>query len=253
MQFVHAQRSYLQAFASLTAIAGAEALPASPLVGDVEAPPTVDAEQQVARLTTQNPTLERAQQRVAVAQAQLKSAQREPVPNLTVKAGEWYSGEQLGSTNIPAGPMSFVEAGVNLPLWNRNQGNIEAAKVDLERAQEDVTRTRLILRWQAEEFTQDYQSACFEAERYRDELLPRARRAYQLYLMKYQQMASAYPQVLLSQQALFQLQMQYLAALGLEWSDTLSLENRMLEGGVAQSESDAPGSPTMNLPDGGVQ
>ncbi len=69
----------------------------------------------------------------------------------------------------------------------------------------------------AEPLAQSYLSARFEAERYKTQLLPRATRAYQLYLQKYQDMAQAYPQVLVSQRTLFQLQIDYLKALHSAW------------------------------------
>ena len=87
--------------------------------------------------------MKQARANVAMAEARIESARRERVPNLNVEAGEWYSGEHLGSTKMPAGPESFVEAGVQLPIWNRNQGNIAASKVELERARQDVLRTQL--------------------------------------------------------------------------------------------------------------
>ena len=40
-------------------------------------------------------------------------------------------------------------------------------------------------------------------------MIPRAQRAYQLYLEKYRSMASAYPQVIVSQRTLFQLRVAY--------------------------------------------
>jgi cobalt-zinc-cadmium efflux system outer membrane protein len=144
-----------------------------------------------------------------------------------------------------------VDASVNIPLWNRNQGNIEAAKVELERAHQDVKRTQLRLKQQSEPLAQQYLSSRFEAERYGSELLPRARRAYQLYLMKYQQMAAAYPQVLVSQRTLFQLQVDYLQALGTEWSNALALQNYTLTNGLEQPMAAGTDTTTLNLPTGG--
>jgi cobalt-zinc-cadmium efflux system outer membrane protein len=195
--------------------------------------------------------VKRAEQQVAVAEARIKEAKREPIPNLTVRAGEWYSGEVIESAHKPAGPESFVDASVNISLWNRNQGNIEAAKVELERAHQDVKRTQLYLKHQSEPLAQQYLSSRFEAERYGSELLPRARRAYQLYLMKYQQMAAAYPQVLVSQRTLFQLQVDYLQALGTEWSNALALQNYTLTNGLEQPMAAGTDTTTLNLPTGG--
>ncbi len=252
VDFEHAQRAYLQDFQTLAAVAGAQTLPVTPLKGDLEQPPVIDAEQQVAAILAQSPTVKHAQQQVAVAEARLKDAKREPFPNLSVKAGEWYSGEVIES-GIPhaAGPESFAEAGVNVPLWNRNQGNVEAAKAELERARGDVTRTQLYLKQVAEPMAQQYLSSRFEADRYRRQMLPRARRAYELYLMKYQQMAAAYPQVLVSQRTLFDLQVNYLQALNMEWANALALENYTLMYGLDQPMSMGSSTTTINLPDGG--
>ena len=59
-------------------------------------------------------------------------------------------------------------------------------------------------------------------------------RAYQLYLSKYQEMASAYPQVLVSQRTYFQLQVDYIHTLGQLWSAATALNNFTLSGGLQQ-------------------
>ena len=185
-----------------------------------------------------------------VAEARLKDARREPVPDLTLRAGEWYSGEFVTGSHAAAGPESFASAGIDLPLWNRNQGNVQAARAELERAQEDVARTRLSLRRMAGPLAQQYLAAKFEADRYRTDLIPVARRAYELYLMKYQQMAGAYPQVLIAQRTLFQLQIDYLTALDEVWSSELSLRNYTLTGGLQAPVASGSSSTTINLPNG---
>jgi cobalt-zinc-cadmium efflux system outer membrane protein len=251
VDYVHAQREYLQDFHMLAAVAGAQNLAVNPLKGDLEHPPAIDTDAQITNIMAHSPAMKRAEQQVAVAEARIKEAKREPIPNLTVRAGEWYSGEVIESAHKPAGPESFVDASVNIPLWNRNQGNIEAAKVELERARQDIKRTQLYLKQQSEPLAQQYLSSRFEAERYGSELLPRARRAYQLYLMKYQQMAGAYPQVLVSQRTLFQLQVDYLQALGMEWSNALALQNYTLTNGLEQPMAAGTDTTTLNLPTAG--
>jgi cobalt-zinc-cadmium efflux system outer membrane protein len=251
VNFVRAQREYLQDFQTLAAAAGDGEMEAAPLQGDLEELPQLDVKQQVAAIVATSPEVKRAQQEVSVAEARLKDAGREPIPNLTLRAGEWWSGEIIASSGKAAGPMSFAMAGIDLPLWNRNQGNREAARAELERCREDVERIQLSLRQQAEPYAQQYQAAIFEADRYRTELLPRARRAYELYLMKYQQMAAAYPEVLVSQRTLFQLQTDYLHALDEVWANALALQNYMLMHGLDQPAASGTESTTINLPNGG--
>ena len=55
----------------------------------------------------------------------------------------------------------------------------------------------LLLRRTAQRLLQAYLTEQVEVERYKSEMIPRAARAYQLYLSKYRQIASAYPQVII--------------------------------------------------------
>ncbi len=249
VEFQTAQRDFLQSFRVLAAYTGDPSLPVSPLAGELERPPDLDANQQVARIVDSSPTVKRLQKEVVVGEARLHDAKREPVPDLQVKAGEEYNLEHLVDRPVvPVGPQSFVTVGMTLPVWNRNQGNVSAAEADIERAKKDVLREQLSLRQMAESLAQSYLSSRFTAERYKTQLIPRAQRAYQLYLKKYEAMAQAYPQVLVSQRTLFQLQIGYLSALQSTWMDAIALENFTLSGGLTAPESRGSSSTSINLP-----
>ncbi len=248
VDFVNAQRMFLAAFTQLATAAGQAALAPHPLTGALVEPPELDAEGMVASDVQDSPAVKQAQAKVAVAEARVRSAKREKVPNLNLKAGEWYSGERLGATNIKAGPESFAEAGVQLPLWNRNQGNIQSSEVELERARGDVSRTRLYTKNRAEPYAQGYQTARYTAEQYRTEMLPRARRAYQLEVTKYQQMSQSYPHVLAAQHMLFTLQLTYIQALNEEWRSAIALQNYALADALEQPVGVGEDSTTINLP-----
>jgi cobalt-zinc-cadmium efflux system outer membrane protein len=151
------------------------------------------------------------------------------------------------------GAQSFASAGINIPLWNRNQGNIGAAKVEIERAQQEVLREQLSLRQQASTLAQSYEIARFEADRYRTELIPRASKAYELYLAKYQEMAQAYPQVLVSQRTYFQLRVGYLMALHDVWKSAVALKNYALMGGLERPQSSSSAATTITPGSAGGQ
>jgi cobalt-zinc-cadmium efflux system outer membrane protein len=193
--------------------------------------------------------VKRAQQEAAVAQARFKDAKRESVPDLQLRAGEQYNGERISENPTKAtGAQSFASAGIDIPLWNRNQGNVGAARAEVERAGQDVVREQLSLRRDAAPLAQSYLSARFEADRYKTQLIPRAARAYELYLKKYQDMAQAYPQVLVSQRTLFQLQIGYLLALRDVWRSAIALQNFTLTGGLEMPVSSGSPTTTINLP-----
>jgi outer membrane protein, heavy metal efflux system len=251
IDYVTAQRQYLQSFHTLAAMAGKAELPVSPLKGDLERTPELNPEEIVNTVVANSPSVKRAEQEIAVAQARLRAAKREPVPDLQLRAGAQYNGEQVSQNPVKAvGAQSFATAGINIPLWNRNQGNVEAAKVEIERAEHEVVRERLSLRRQTAPIAQSYESAKFQAERYRTQLIPRAARAYELYLKRYNEMAQAYPQVLVSQRTLFQLQISYLMTLHDVWRDAIALENYTLSGGLQTPMSSGSQTTTINLPNG---
>ena len=230
-----AERHYIAAFHQLTATAGQPDLPLTRLAGDLTAPlappPSLDA------LIDQSPAVQRADQAVHAAEAQLRSARREIVPDLTLRAGEQWNNELVRQNpNIAAGPQSFASASIDLPLWNRNQGNIASAQAAVEAAQADAARARLALRHSAVALIEQYSIAATQTSRYKSDLLPRAERTYDLYRERYRQMAAAYPQVLVSQRTLFQLQLAYIQSLGELWQSSAQLRHFTLSGGLTSSE-----------------
>ena len=64
-------------------------------------------------------------------------------------------------------------------------------------------------------------------------------------------MAAAYPQVLVSQRTLFQLQENYITALNDVWRNAISLQNMMLAGGLHAPASASLGPTATNLPNTG--
>ena len=225
IDFVKAQREFIADFRVLSAKAGRPELPLSPLAGELDTPPDIDPSRLVTETLANSPVLKRLQQQVAVEEARLKAARHESIPDLELKAGEQYNNERLGVPAKATGLQSFASAGITLPLWNRNQGNIEAARADVDRARQAVLGTQLAIQAGAEPLVQNYLAAHFAAERYKTQSIPRAQRAYALYLAKYQNMSEAYPQVLVSQRTLVELQLNYLSALHEVWQTAVELQN----------------------------
>ena len=254
IDYVAAQRNYLQAFSSLAVVVGKPELPVSPLEGRLDDWPKLDTEQVLATVVRDSPSVKRAQQAVQQAEAKLRSAQREAVPNLQLRAGIRQDSEPLNEAatkSTSVGAIGFVTLGVSIPIFNRNQGNVQAARAELERAQADVTRVQLSLRRMVQPFVQNYLTGQLEAERYKSVMIPRATRSYQLYLAKYRQMAAAYPQVIISQRTLFQLQVNYLRVLERLWVNAIALRNFSLSGALDPPVPSGSVSTTINLPTSG--
>lgn len=250
--FINAQRQYLQEFRRLAVLAGRPELPLTTLAGELEQVPQIDANHIVDQIVANSPEVRRAQQAIVSAEAAVKSAKRESIPDLQVHAGLQNNFQPISGVNGPAvGIQGFVTAGVTVPIFNRNQGNVAAAQAEAERARLEVTRLQLSLRQSAEPAVQAYLIAQAEAQRYRDAMIPRAARAYQLYLEKYRQMGAAYPQVIVSQRTLFQLQTDYVCVLERVWTNAIALQNFLLSGGLKVPAASGNISTTVNLPSSG--
>jgi cobalt-zinc-cadmium efflux system outer membrane protein len=186
----------------------------------------------------------------------LKSARREPIPDLQIRAGVEQNYEPIHEAGPRSvGVQAFASAGVSIPIFNRNQGNVAAARAGVEQAEAEVSRVRLSVNKSAQSLIQMYLTDRMEAQRYKDEMIPRATRAYRLYLEKYRNMASAYPQVIVSQRTLFQLQVAYVNVLKDLWSRVIALQNFTLSGGLEMPPLTGSSSTNLNLPGaaGGVE
>jgi cobalt-zinc-cadmium efflux system outer membrane protein len=249
---ISAQQNQQQAWRVLSANIGRPAMPLSPLAGDLEALPSIDADHAVQTILRDSPAVKIAQLGVMRADAALTRARRETIPDLSLRAGMSNDFEPLGFASPPAvGLIGFAEIGVNLRIFDRNQGNIQAAKADLERANLEVQRVSLALRQMAAPVLENYASSRAVAETYKARTLPNAQRAYELYLQKYRQGAAAYPQVLIAQRTLFELQSSYISALENVWTNAITLQGLLLTGGLEAPA--APGNidratPAINTP-----
>src|SRR5579864_8593403 len=135
------QQAQRRAWRVLASSVGKADLALTPLEGNLEDLPTLDDGEVLQAILRESPVVKIAQLGVAHADAELSRARREVVPDLSVRAGYANNLEQLGSVPPKSvGSEGFAEVGVNLHLFNRNQGNIEAAKANHERASLEVRR-----------------------------------------------------------------------------------------------------------------
>jgi outer membrane protein, heavy metal efflux system len=248
LEFTKAQCVYIQSYEELAAVAGEPQLPLALLKGDLDHPPAIDTDRYLDELQQHSPSLKRAQQSAIRADAELARDEREAIPDLSLRAGVQQNQELLEPSMHAVGVQSFATAGIQIPIFNRNQGNVQAAKAQVEREREEVERIRLRLVQTARPLLQQYLINRLEEERYRSELIPRAQRAYELYLGKYRNMAAAYPEVIVSQRTLFQLEDSYARTLGELWTTTVQLQNYFLADGMSAPRTNGSTSTQVNLP-----
>jgi cobalt-zinc-cadmium efflux system outer membrane protein len=232
-----AEQNQQRVWKALTAVVGNPRLPLMKLEGKLEDSLPVNADELVEKIVSESPTVRIAELGVKRAEAALARAKREPIPDLQLRGGMQQNGELLPNGR-PVGLQGFADVGVRIPIFNRNQGNIATSKADAERAQREVERVKLVLRERAASVVQNYTFSQTAADRYKNQMIPRAQKAYEMYAKKYQEMAAVYPQVLIAQRTLMQLEVSYITALENFATSSLSLQSYLLTDGL-----EAPSQP----------
>jgi cobalt-zinc-cadmium efflux system outer membrane protein len=203
----NARTLYLGAWLQLAAFVGNPCMPEGRLEGDLEAGAAVpDLCTTLDHLLGASPELQAARAAVARDQVALQRERVEPIPNVQVRLSNGYDFETHND-------VTSVQAGVRLPLFDKNQGNIRAAQAQVAYAQAEVGRVELSLRQRLARAYGRYRTAQAVAHMYRDENLPEARQAYELYVDSFRNRRAAWPQVLVAQRTYFQLSVAYVEAL----------------------------------------
>ena len=229
-----ARNARFAAWRRLAAVVGDTSLSPQPLATSIDAAlPELDRAATLQTLLRSSPEIIAARADVERNRALVAQARRTTYPDLFVRGGRSYNRELLENTG-PSGPQpvgweSAVEAGVSIPLFNRNQGGIAAARAEQTRAETELRRLELSIEQRLAGAFEQYLTALRSTEAYRDEMLPRAEEAYRLYLARYRDAAAAYPQVLIAQRALFELSDEYLRNVEAAWRAALRIQGFLLD------------------------
>lgn len=217
----------------LAALTGVREVAARPIAGTIDAAiPELERDQVIRTLLEQSPELRAARAALERTRAVTVRSKRETYPDLFLRGGSAYNREHGEDTGRPIGWEGSLEAGISVPLFNRNTGGIAASRADETRAQAEVTRLELALQSRAASQFANYLTALRASETYRTEILPRAEEAYRLYLTRYRQMAAAYPQVLVAQRTFFEMSNEYLGSLNEAWRAALQLQGFLAGDGL---------------------
>jgi cobalt-zinc-cadmium efflux system outer membrane protein len=218
---------------SLAAAMGEPEMEPTAVAGDLEHGWPQLADQEVLDAIVRNsPAVRIADAAAARNTAEINRAKREAIPDLRVRGGLLYNNELIGPVPRATGWEGTAEVGVEIPIFNRNQGNVAAARAEGDRAEEEKRRITLTLRERAASVLDQYSNAWLMVEQYNREILPRARKAYELMAQRHGEMLASYPRVLEKQRRLFELHAEYVAALESVWTNGIALQGFLLTDGL---------------------
>lgn len=136
-------------------------------VGDLDATPATTSFDALARRLAANPRLARFGSEVAQRKAALAREKAAAVPDITLSAG----GRQINERNDTTAVVGFS---VPLPLWNRNQGNIRAARERIDRADAEQAAAAAALQTELSEGYENLERARAAILILRENVLPGA-------------------------------------------------------------------------------
>lgn len=218
----------------LVTLIGVPDLKQQPLAGGLEPDgPPLTWDESLARLYAESPEMLFAAAKVQQDQITVQREKREPIPNVTVRGGVGYNFETRNNTADAA----FV---LPLPLFDRNQGTVRQATADLMRSQAEVTRVQLDLQRRLSDAFTRYKTSRDEVESFKTEVLPKANKAYDLYVEQFKARRAAFPQVLVAQRTVYQLNDEYTKAL-LEFRRAeVEIRGLLLTGGLTAPRDPVP-------------
>ncbi|WP_010037387.1 TolC family protein [Gemmata obscuriglobus] len=217
-----ARRELPGAYRRLAAVAGQNALVPEAVKATFDNLPNYDAEVVRQAVLEYHPQARSARVGVERAQAAVRRAEVEPIPNLTVSAGyvrQFENRSHDGSVGVS----------LPVPMWNRNQGNIRAARAELGMAIQNVGQTENELAARVATAYQAYAAARERAEAYRKELIPRAEETYQLSLTAFKGGQFEYLRVIQAQRAIAEARVEYNRSLGEAWKAAAELSGLLME------------------------
>jgi outer membrane protein, heavy metal efflux system len=201
-----AELSLAASWRELTAIAGMTQMTSMVLDG------TLPSSEQTQDWTTLGDTLivsspeyQAAQARVCQARANLDRHCVQPVPNLDVQLA-------AGADNGTNSGLINLQIGAPIPVFNKNQGNIAAARAELARASREVNRIENSIRSRIGEVSRDYDSSMVAVEKYAKDILPNAAEGMRLAELAYKAGETGFVQVLVAQQSYFDTNLQFIEA-----------------------------------------
>lgn len=205
------RRELPAAYRRLAAVVGVSKLPIASVTGTLDAPlPPYELERVQQVVLEVHPELQSARVGIEKAQLQLRRAEVEPIPNVTVGAG--YVRQNQNRSNDWT-----IGVSVPIPAWNRNQGNIAAARAHVGQAVQEVGLVENELVERLATAFRDFYSARQRAERYRTSILPKAQETYELSVKAYKGGQFEYLRVLEAQRSVTQARLEAIRALGEAW------------------------------------
>jgi cobalt-zinc-cadmium efflux system outer membrane protein len=235
VELAQAEYRNSQARRDLAAFVGVPCLPDGPAAGALEQRGCrLEWNAALAELLANSPQVAIAQLEIRKDQIQLQREKAQPYPNIQLEAATGYDFENPSN-------VASASIGLDVPLFNRNQGTVRQAQAEVARASAEAHRTELSLRYELAEMFRRYDTALASVEDFEAQSLQDAHRALQLLLEGYKQHRAPWTDVLQAERIYFELSKEYVHDLRELREAEIAIRGLLLVGGL-----EAPGAPVGN-------
>ncbi len=205
----NAENRYVASWQALAAVVGQPNLPMQPLLGSLTGP-TVERqfEQTLQRLRSTSPQFRALAAEIERERCNLRRQEIEPRPNLTVQGLVNWQDNGIGG-----GADGGLAVTMPIPVWNRNQGAVQAAYHGLVAAERQLNALELAMQEQLARVFERYKNALQQTRRFETTLMPKSSEALELTRKAYEIGEINYVSLLTAQRTFSQNQLAYLDAL----------------------------------------
>jgi cobalt-zinc-cadmium efflux system outer membrane protein len=179
-----------------------------------------------------------AEARIAGNQWALERAVVQPIPNINLMGG--YQ-RQVG---IPAQDQGLAQVMMSVPLFDRNQGNIRAARAEIATARADLRMVELDLATQTAQAVAAYRTSQRLVDWYEEYILPKARETVTLTQTLYARGEVTFLSLLQAQKILTETELAYVDAQAERWTGAVAIAD-LLQLEEFPPRADAPAAQPM--------
>ena len=200
------QARYDAAWREIAATAGMQGLTPMPLVTEFPlTSETMSWDSVASTIVASSPEYAASQARISQARAELARHGVQAVPNVTTQFGAGYdNGTDSGMMNL--------QVGLPIPVFNKNQGNIAAARAEYCRAVMEAKRIENAIRARLAIVSSDFETSLEAVNVYGADILPGAKEALTLAETAYKAGEMDFIQLLVARRTYFESNLQYVNA-----------------------------------------
>jgi cobalt-zinc-cadmium efflux system outer membrane protein len=218
-------------------LAAAVGLPRA-VVGSIEADlfpqlPSFDLKSLQEAVARRNALPRAAEAEVARAQWALERAVVEPIPNINVLGG--YQRQ----VDFPPQDQGLMQVMLEVPLFDRNQGNIRSARADIASSRASLRSIELDLATQTAQTIANYRTAQRLVAWYEEYILPKARETVQVTQQLYARGEVSFLSLLQAQRTLTETELAFVEAQADRWTGAVAVAD-LLQLEVFPPPPDAP-------------